>query len=327
MSREIWVLCSGQRECSHVSLELVELARRLRDSQDGYICCAVCFDQAPADINSYCEKLYLLHGAGPMEDSRGRVLAYAIEKFRPHIVLAAATGMGRSICAIAAAKCGTGLTADATGFELDNDGLLKVTRPALGGSMLACILCPYTLPQMATVRPGMFPTAKAERLSWECVEVIARSSFKGSELIAVSPCAVGLSDLRDSQIILSGGLGLGSRENFEKLFSYAEKIGAQVAASRGAVNAGMAAYSRQIGLSGLCVKPDVYIALGISGAVQHLAGIRLAKTIIAVNTDSKAPIFNYADIGIVAHWQDYLDGLIDRIKPCGVKNKRKGEEK
>jgi len=165
---------------------------------------------------------------------------------------------------------------------------------------------------MASIRPGAFPEAEGSGGS-EILNFSRRLDFIGSRLIESRKLEGGQSELRNSRIIVSGGLGIGSAENFRELEKLSRALGGSWAASRGAVNAGFAPYHRQVGLSGLTVKPDVYIALGISGAVQHLAGIRLAKKIIAVNTDPKAPIFRYADIGIVADWRDYSQELLKQI--------------
>ena len=144
----------------------------------------------------------------------------------------------------------------------------------------------------------------------EIVTYRARRPFQGAELLERLAAGRDRVSLAESRILVAGGLGLGSAAGFRRLERFADAIGAGAVASRGAVNAGYAPYSCQVGLSGMSVRPELYIALGISGAAQHMAGIRQAKTIIAVNTDPKAPIFQYADVGIVAPWEDYVDGLM-----------------
>ena len=228
------------------------------------------------------------------------------------MVFAPSTGTGRALCSVAAALIETGLTADCTGLSLKENGVLSQTRPALGGGLIADIICPVRRPQMATIRPGTFSPAARCKVEGEMISFIHTPAFNGSRLISEAPLAGGQRMLQAKKVIFSGGLGIGSAENFRKLELAAEAIGAGLTASRGAVNAGFAPYYRQVGLSGISIKPDVYIALGISGAAQHLTGIRMARKIIAVNTDRKAPIFRFADIGIVADWEEYVDLLLSK---------------
>lgn len=313
MGNEIWVLCSEDDEVpSRVSLELLGAARELAEAGAGYKVCSVFFDASRELRAVSCEKLYDLTGSTGSADSRGRLLAEAISEYAPEIVLAPSTANCRAICAIAAAICGAGLTADCTSLGLRSDGLLDALRPAMGGELLASILCPVARPQMATVRPGVYAPYIAEAPSCERVTYRCACPFHGAETVDRDQ-QHGRVNLSESRIIVAGGIGVGSRENFGLVEALATKLGGEWAASRGAVNSGFAPYSRQVGLSGVSVHPDVYIALGISGAIQHLAGIRLAKTIIAVNNDPNAPIFRYADISITADWRDYAERLMRAV--------------
>lgn len=309
MSKEIWIICLDEER---IYYELAGAVRHLRGQRPELECSAIFFGEDYIPILG-CEKVYLLKGAGTESDSRGRILASAIEKYKPEIVLASSTGTGRSICSIAAAKVGTGLTADCTGLEFRADGSLSQTRPALGGNLIADIICPEKRPQMATVRQGVFPEIVGTAAEYQLIKFEGILNFRGSQLIESRKLSDGKRFLFNSRIIVSGGFGIGSLEDFKTVEYLAQVLGGCTAASRAAVNAGYAPYHKQVGLSGVSVKPDVYIALGISGAVQHLAGVRLAKKIIAVNNDPKAPIFRYADIGIVADWREYIEQLLKQI--------------
>lgn len=222
------------------------------------------------------------------------------------VVLAPATVRLRGIMPILAWYMGAGLTADCTGLAMEAGKLLQ-TRPAFGNALMADIRSTGKV-QMATVRPGTFPV----------VEKSGAAQFFFEEFHAAD-CRVklleetaqdGFVPLHRAKIILAGGLGIGSREGFERLEALARKLGASVAASRAAVDAGFAPYRCQVGITGVTVCPKVYISVGISGAVQHLAGMSGADKVIAINSDPKAPIFDYADYGIVGDWETILEELL-----------------
>ena len=230
-------------------------------------------------------------------------LSERIRAWKPQIVLAPATVRMRAVMPMLAWKLGAGLTADCTDLALEDGRLLQI-RPAFGNSLLAGIKTVSEL-QMATVRQGIF----AERPHPVQAEIIAEQPPEESgsvQLLENLPLGESL-PLRQAKIIVAGGLGVGSREGFAHLEVFAKKIGASLGASRAAVDAGFAPYRCQIGLTGITVCPRLYIAVGISGAVQHLAGMSGAEKVIAVNSDPKAPIFNYADYGVVAPWMEVLE--------------------
>lgn len=307
---EIWAVCRSQQgQLTQCSREVIGAAVKLRQQCPELRCAAVLFENEDVACVTGLDKVYVLKGGGPEADSQGRLLAEAIACYEPEIVLAAATGKGRSICSVAAPLAGTGMTADCIDLSID-DGILVSTRPALGGNVVADIVCPEKRPQITTIRPGSFNAFTGVGTQAEIVTYCARRPFRGAELLERLATGRDRVSLAESRILVAGGLGLGSAAGFRKLERLADAIGAGAVASRGAVNAGYAPYSCQVGLSGMSVRPELYIALGISGAAQHMAGIRQAKTIIAVNTDPKAPIFQYADVGIVAPWEDYVDGLM-----------------
>jgi electron transfer flavoprotein alpha subunit len=232
----------------------------------------------------------------------------------------AATIRGRSIAPQTAALLDTGLTADCTDLHLE-DGLLIQTRPALGGNLMAQIICAAARPQMATVRPRGFPMPSlACQRQGEIVRILPEELFAGKTLertlerVATEKLSGNRKSLADAGIILAGGMGLGNRAGFCKLEALADAIGASVAASRAAVHAGFAPYSSQVGQTGVVVRPRLYVAFGISGAVQHMAGMSAAEYIVAVNTDRKAPIFRYAQLGLVGDAMETLDLLLGEFR-------------
>jgi len=228
------------------------------------------------------------------------VLAQLIQKTEPAVVLLGATPQGQDLAARVAARLGLGLASDCTAFEVATDGRLIITRPIYGGRAIATVI-EKTTPQIATVRPNvMMPlepdtsrTAPVERLVVETGDIRA----KVTDLIQES----GRQQVRlaEAEIIVSGGRGLKGPENFYLLEQLADVLGAAVGASRAAVDAGWIDHSHQVGQTGKTVTPNLYIACGISGAVQHLAGMKTARYIVAINKDPEAPIFRVADYGIV----------------------------
>lgn len=246
-----------------------------------------------------------------------RVLSTLVREYKPEIVLAGATTTGRSFLARVATDLYTGLTADCTGLEIGEDGLLYQTRPAFGGNIMATILCPYTRPQMATVRhkvmpaalPG--PTATAEIVRVSPVEQLLSSRVEIVDFIVDLAQKV---NIVEADVIVSGGRGMGKPENFALLQELADLLGGAVGASRAAVDAGWMPYPHQVGQTGKTVCPKLYIACGISGAVQHLAGMQSSDCIIAINKDSHAPIFQVADFGFVGDAIEVVGELVKQLK-------------
>ncbi|HOP56087.1 MAG TPA: electron transfer flavoprotein subunit alpha/FixB family protein [bacterium] len=244
------------------------------------------------------------------------VLVPFIKKMQPEIVLAGATTIGRTIMPYLAGKLKTGLTADCTSLDIEEKtGLLLQTRPAIGGNVLATIKTPLHKPQMATVRPkGKRPLERDPNRKGD-IEIIRpeininsrieRLDFKTREEEV---------SLVDAEIVVSGGKGLKDPQNFSMLFEISRILGAAVGASRSVVDMGWVEYPHQVGLSGKTVNPRVYIAIGISGAVQHLAGMMNSESIIAINKDPEAPIFQVADLGIVGDALEILPVLKKRLE-------------
>ncbi len=245
-------------------------------------------------------------------------LAELIERQRPEIVLCGATAMGRSFLPRAAALLRTGLTADCTELDIDEEeGLLLQTRPAFGGNIMATIVCPRHRPQMATVRPKVLPPL--EPGPRRDVEVISFSPSPRAldcpvEVLEVCAEQVGAASIADADVIVAGGRGVGSPEGFRVIRDLARALGGAVGASRAAVDSGWIPYARQVGQTGKTVQPKLYVACGISGAVQHLVGMQSAGAIIAINKDPRAPIFRVADFGFVGDLHVIVPRLIEAVE-------------
>jgi len=247
-----------------------------------------------------------------------RVIAELINEKKPEIVLIGATTIGRDLAPRLASRVKTGLTADCTSLDIDEENLnLLMTRPAFGGNIMATIICTNHRPQMSTVRPGVMEKAKfhpyangeIERIPFELKE-----EDKNTEIIDIIKKAKQQVSLEDAQVIVSGGRGLGNKEGFELLKKLADVLGGEIGSSRGSVDAGWIDQSHQVGQTGKTVRPQIYIACGISGAIQHLAGMNSSDCIIAINKDMDAPIFNVAHYGIVGDIYEVVPNLIKALE-------------
>ena len=241
-----------------------------------------------------------------------------IDYFKPEIVLYGATTIGRDLAPRVSARVHTGLTADCTKLEIDKEtGRLLMTRPAFGGNLMATIICPDFRPQMATVRPGVMQ--RAERAEGRRARVLPfnlkiEHNDCFVEVLDVIKKMNEAVDISEAKILVSGGRGMGSKENFRMLYDLADALGGRVAASRAAVDAGWADKEMQVGQTGKTVRPKLYIAVGISGAIQHLAGMEESEVIIAINRDETAPIFNVADYGVVGDLNKVVPMLTEKIR-------------
>jgi len=245
-------------------------------------------------------------------DPYARCLTGLVRKYKPEIFLLGASTRGRDLAGAVATYVYTGLTADCTGLEIeDGSNLLLQSRPAFGGNIMATIKCPDFRPQMATVRQHVFempvpdPSRKAKIIREKAVMIEEEITAKVVDLIMEKNEVV----ISDAKIIVSGGRGLKGPEGFEILRELAAVLNGAVGASRAAVDAGWIPYPHQVGQTGRTVRPDVYIACGISGAIQHQAGMRTSKLIVAINKDPQAPIFQVADIGIVGDLFEIVPAL------------------
>lgn len=241
-----------------------------------------------------------------------------IEAKKPAVVLYGATAIGRDMAPRVSARVHTGLTADCTKLEIDPETKnLMMTRPAFGGNIMATILCPDHRPQMATVRPGVMQKAEIKegaKANVEKFEVADLSSHKNVEILEIVKKTAGKMDIQDAKVLVSGGRGMGSPENFKLLEELADVFGGTVSSSRAAVDAGWVEKDRQVGQTGKTVRPNLYIACGISGAIQHLAGMENSDIIIAINKDPYAPIFEVADYGVVGDVLKILPVFTEMVK-------------
>lgn len=252
-------------------------------------------------------------------------LAALIDEIRPEIVLAAATTAGRTLMPHVAAKLGAGLTADCTGLDIDDkERLLLQTRPAIGGNVMATIKTPSARPQMATVRPkSARPLPRDPERRGEIVvrsAVCDDAQFAGECLLEFVRDTSQDVSVQDAEIVVAGGKGLKSRDNFRLVEELAGLLGAAVGATRDVVDLGWVGYPHQIGLSGKTVSPRLYVAIGLSGTIQHLAGMQTSETIVAINKDKDAQIFRVADYGIVGDLFEVVPELIDKVR--AAKNAR-----
>ena len=253
-----------------------------------------------------------------MTEPYAQAMNGVIEYFKPEIVLYGATTIGRDLAPRVSARVHTGLTADCTKLEIDKEtGRLLMTRPAFGGNLMATIICPDFRPQMATVRPGVMQ--RAERVPGRRGNLMPfkyriERNDRFIEILDVIKKMNESADISEAKILVSGGRGMGSKENFQMLYDLADALGGRVAASRAAVDAGWADKELQVGQTGKTVRPKLYIAVGISGAIQHLAGMEESDIIIAVNRDETAPIFNVADYGVVGDLGKVVPMLTEKIR-------------
>ncbi|ENZ00650.1 protein fixB [Clostridium thermobutyricum] len=251
-------------------------------------------------------------------DGYTKVICDLATERKPGILFIGATFIGRDLGPRVAARLTTGLTADCTQLDVvpEENGALLATRPAFGGNLMATIACPDHRPQMATVRPGVFSKVeeKNEKFEIEKIEVALTSADIRTKVIEVVKDAKDVVDIGEAKVLVAGGRGMGSQENFNKLKELAEVLGGTVAASRGAIDKGWIERDYQVGQTGKTVRPSIYIACGISGAIQHTAGMQDSDMIIAINKDESAPIMKIADYAIVGDVNKVLPELVAQFK-------------
>ncbi|MGD9948445.1 MAG: FAD-binding protein [Desulfobulbus sp.] len=252
------------------------------------------------------------------EDIYAAILAQVIGEYKPEVVLAGATAIGRSVIPFVATAINAGLTADCTRLEIrESDGMLLQTRPAFGGNIMATIECPHTRPQMATVRPKVMapavpdPTRQGEIVEMEIAEGVLQSRLQVVETVVNTEDQA---NIQEVEALIAGGRGLDSAKGFSLLRELADELNGAVAASRAAVDAGWIPYPHQVGQTGKTVNPKLYIACGISGAVQHAVGMQSAEVVVAINRDKDAPIFDIATYGIIGDLYEVVPRLIQRLQ-------------
>lgn len=315
----LWVFCEVHaNELLPVGMQLLGRAKTLAEESNRPIYAVVL---GKLDDNNI--KLLYASGAQEVICAVGDALEEKLEQpyadslislarqYEPDILLVGATPFGRAFAPRVAAALQTGLTADCTELSIEEEsGLLLQTRPAFGGNMMATIKTATSRPQMATVRPGVLPLPEPMEVT-NCEPIIIDYDGQTSLVKLLKETAINRgADISQSKIIVAAGRGIGQKKNLKLVQALADKLGGQVGASRPLVDMGFCPYSSQIGQTGYSVAPDLLICCGISGAVQHLAGIGGAKTIIAINTDPKASIFAVADYKIVGDCVSVLEHLL-----------------
>lgn len=257
-----------------------------------------------------------------LTEQYSQVVYQIITANKPSIVLYGATTIGRDLAPRLASRLKTGLTADCTKLEVidveeTNEKQFRMTRPAFGGNLMATIICPNNRPQMSTVRPGVMQKRQCEKGREGVITMFTpqfdKSKFKVKLIDTKLKCACN-DDIAEAKILISGGRGVHDKEGFNKLHSLADVIGGMVSSSRAMVDAGIMDHCYQVGQTGKTVRPNLYMACGISGAIQHLAGMEESGYIIAINKDKYAPIFSTADLGIVGDLHKIIPMLTERIK-------------
>lgn len=324
--RGVWVFGEQKKGVvQSVVYELLGEGRKLADELGIELACVLLGeaieDKASELIRRGADKAYLVEHPklkNYQDEPYTNVIVELIKEFKPEIFLCGATSIGRSLVSRIAVKLQTGLTADCTKLSIDKERrLLLQTRPAFGGNIMATILCANRRPQMATVRHKVMKEAPVDRSrKGEIIKRSYREVFYSSraKLVDIVEEVSETVNLAEADIIVSGGRGLGKAEGFRLLEELAKVLGGAVGASRSAVDAGWMPYSYQVGQTGKTVCPKIYFACGISGQIQHLAGMSSSDIIVAINKDPHAPIFSVATYGIVADLYEVLPVLTQKFK-------------
>lgn len=332
----VWVFVEQTNgQPAEVSWELLGIGGELAKTLDVELCALVIGD----GVENLCQeaftygatKAYLIDDPvfhNYRTEPYYKAICKIVDKYKPEIVLMGATGLGRDLAGAVATELQTGLTADCTGLTIDDQRFLLQTRPAFGGNIMATILTEKTRPQMATVRPHVMPLP--EKDTSRKGEIIRESPAikeedilaKVIEIIDDQKQGTEAVDIAAADIIVSGGRGMQSKENFSILQELADELGGVVGSSRSAVEAGWMTVERQVGQTGKTVRPKIYFACGISGAIQHLVGMQDSDVIIAINRDRSAPIFEVATYGIEGDLFQVVPAITRRIKELRAKRER-----
>ncbi len=326
-TKDLWVFVETNEDGSakNVGLELLTPGKEMAAKQGGALAAVVigCGVDAAVDAaNAHgAEKIIVVDGPEYQHyttDAYAIALCALVEKYGPTSMLIGATNNGRDLGPRVSCRLHTGLTADCTALDIDAEsGNVAWTRPAFGGNLMATILCPDHRPQIGTVRPGVFkksaPGEGAAEIIREDIRVPAEQ-IRTQVLELIEELASEKVDLEGAEIIVSGGRGVGGPEGFAPIRELAEVLGATVGASRAAVDSGWIPHAHQVGQTGKTVGPKLYIACGISGAIQHLAGMSGSDVVVAINKDPDAPIFDVADYGLVGNLFEVIPVLVQEIK-------------
>lgn len=325
-TKDLWVFIETNEDgtAKNVGLELLNPGKTLAGKQGGNLVAVVIGNNVTPAIEAASEhgadKVIVVEGeeyAKYTTDAYSNVLVALVEKHGPKSMMIGSTNNGRDLGPRVSCRLNTGLTADCTSLDYSEEkDIILWTRPAFGGNLMATIICPDHRPEIGTIRPGVFkknPVGGNAEVIREDIHVSA-DQIRTQVLEVIQELGAEKVDLEGAEIIVSGGRGVGSAEGFETIRALAKELGATVGASRAAVDAGWIPHAHQVGQTGKTVAPKLYIACGISGAIQHLAGISGSDVIVAINKDPEAPIFDVADYGVVGNLFDVLPVLLAEIK-------------
>ena len=321
----VWVVAEHYNgELHSVSFELLGAGRKLADKLKVELAAVLIGyklqERAKKLIGYGADRVHLAEHPDLItfnDESYANVLAELIKEKKPEILLAGATAVGRSFIPRVAVAVETGLTADCTGLDIGDDGLLYQTRPAFGGNVMATILCPRRRPQMATVRPMVMKKPDFNKERQGVVEAFAPSPKAVTSRVKVLETVTQEQEtvrITEADVVITGGRGLQKAENFKILEEVALLLNGAIGATRSVVDEGWMPYSHQVGQTGKTVSPKLYIACGVSGAIQHVVGMQGSEIIVAVNKDPNAPIFDIVNYGIVADLFEFVPELVKKIK-------------
>ena len=326
-TKDLWVFVEPNEDgtAKNVGIELLTPGHDMAVKQGGALVAVVIGSGVDAAVQAASEhgadKVIVVDGpeyATYTTDAYAIALCTLVEKYGPTSMLIGATNNGRDLGPRVSCRLKTGLTADCTGLDVDAEsGNVAWTRPAFGGNLMATILCPDHRPQIGTVRPGVFKKGEAGEAKAEIIKEdihVDAADIRTQILELIKEEGGETVDLEGAEIIVSGGRGVGGPEGYAPIKELADLLGGVVGASRAAVDAGWIAHAHQVGQTGKTVGPKLYIACGISGAIQHVAGMSGADCIVAINKDPDAPIFDVADYGVVGNLFEVLPVMIDEIK-------------
>ena len=326
-TKDLWVFVETNEDgtAKNVGIELLTPGHDMTVKQGGALVAVVIGSGVDAAVQAASEhgadKVIVVDGpeyATYTTDAYAIALCTLVEKYGPTSMLIGATNNGRDLGPRVSCRLKTGLTADCTGLDVDAEsGNVAWTRPAFGGNLMATILCPDHRPQIGTVRPGVFKKGEAGEAKAEIIKEdihVDAADIRTQILELIKEEGGETVDLEGAEIIVSGGRGVGGPEGYAPIKELADLLGGVVGASRAAVDAGWIAHAHQVGQTGKTVGPKLYIACGISGAIQHVAGMSGADCIVAINKDPDAPIFDIADYGVVGNLFEVLPVMIDEIK-------------
>ncbi len=329
--KNVLVVCE-QRDgnLQSVSLELIGKARELADKLNEEVIAVIAGSKVEGLTRDLIEhgvdKVYYVEDKileKYITEPYVKTMSTIIKDLKPQIVLFGASSIGRDLAPRVSARIGCGLTADCTKLEIDEEtGLLNMTRPTFGGNLLATIQSPEARPQMSTVRPGVMPKQEDDKTRTGEVkkyDITFEDKDINVDIIEEKVADKKKIKIEDADVLISVGRGIGSAENMKLAYELAEVLEGEVSSSRAVVDSGWLEKDRQVGQTGKTVRPNLYIALGISGAIQHLAGMEESDLIVAINKNPDANIFNVADVGIIGDINEVVPELIKKIKAAKAK--------